>query len=358
MRTLPEAPKAGRKFIGNDIHSYSKYGMHVNSTTALSSAETEYRGHSVQGGVQVKTLSFYRRPYTASSAPQDLTSSTSIELLVPAEFALSQYANGGSDAGTPVSKVGQDLHHWPSNFMQKARTARSFVSGTNDQQAFAKVNWAQHTFLFTNYSRHPIQVFFEYLIGANRAQWTRPNHLLSSSVYSGQTVGSQWPDQFPNVESFILPPTMDAGDMGAKSKKTLYFNYNDMFGPDYKDAVPAPEHSLPTAGPWMELHTDHLEHGSDSGPTLNADPGTDSITNTTMEPFQCRLRIHAVILEPHGGLYKLDNGTSASSGRATLDSDAFNIELESKWDVTLAFPGNARIELGHDQARATNEVDP
>lgn len=306
----------------------------------------------------IKPVKFFRREWS-TGVPDPPVETQDFELVLPSEFLVSSYVGAATNAASPASKIGQDLHFFPSDWGRKARSARQLVTGSSGANAFAKVNWSEHNFLFTNYSRHPVQMFAEFLIGANRSAWNRPDPTLGESagqpVYTDQTVGTQWPDQLPNVETFVLPPTLDRNDMGAKvTWSPGKLNWNRIFGPDYADATPTSDHAYPALGPWLQIENDHLESNQDNGPVVFADPATDVPVNS-MEPFQARLRFYAVVMEPHGGLYKTDKGidASAADGRSLLDTDAINIEVQSKWDTTLAFVGSIRHEPGFADARDT-----
>lgn len=347
----------GRRMITDEMLVDKKFGIQGTVITALSSNVDDYVGHDVQGGLMVKPLNFASRPWHPSTEqPRALIDY--FPLRTPYEYLVGSTSGSSSN---PQSKTGMDFYNIPYEMqykLGKARVLQTVDSG--DDAAYAKINWAKHRFLFTNYGRHPIQVFAQWLIGPVAAEWSPVDGQLSTSgVYLNQNISStDKADQYPNVESFIVPGTLDNGDAGAKVYWDADVNFNQLFGPDYSDPDPSLENELELdEGPWLKISGEFLTGktaGSVNAPFFHTDP-LENATAINNHPFNARLKFFVKLLEPHGKLYKTDSGVDhvSDKSRSTLDSDALNVEVESSYDMTVVFTGEDRLQ-GPQGARARN----
>lgn len=348
----------GRRMISDEMMVDKKFGIQGTVVTALSSNVDDYVGHEVQGGLMVKPLKFAIRPWHASiEQPRELVDY--FPLRTPYEYLVG--ATDGSST-VPQSKTGMDFYNIPYEMQAKVTKARVLQTvDSGDDAAFAKINWAKHRFLFTNYGRHPVQVFAQWLIGPVDTEWDPVDGQLSTSgTYSLQNISStDKADQYPNIESFIVPGTLDNGDAGAKVYWDANVNFNQLFGPDYSDPDPSEENELDIdEGPWLKINGEFLtgpNAGAVSAPFFSTDPGENNAIGSVNDPFTARLKFFVKLLEPHGKLYKSDSGVDHVSGesRSTLDSDALNVEVQSSYDMTVAFTGDERLR-GPSGARARN----
>ena len=83
----------------------------------------------------------------------------------------------------------------------------------------------KHLFMFTNYARHPVQVIAQF--GPSAA-----NYDLSGTIRGGNNSVAAHPDlsRFNNLETFIVPGTLDKGDAGARVVYPIKGSCPEIFG--------------------------------------------------------------------------------------------------------------------------------
>lgn len=353
IATNYKARKPGRKMINDDMLAYDKFGIKCSASTALSADRFEYKGNQIFGGLNIRTLLFWRKPWSTGFDPNTVETGA-FELLVPYEYCVNSHT-AGNDATTPKTKIGQNLFQFPDNWYVKANKARRLRASAPLDSAFVKVNHSTHTFVFTNYSRHPVQIFFEYGIGPTKDSLAQVQPTFDGTNFGGMNITpSELPDRYPNIESFIAPGTLDGGDMGAKSSKTIHFNWNKLFGEEYAKAPASADYQYPNNGPWLSINPDVLEDFADANACIDVDPGVDG-SFFDGQTFHARLRIHAVLMEPHA-LVKSDGGVGSieNTKSTSLLSDTMNIEVYSQWDTTVDYAAGAAMERGNSYARISN----
>lgn len=340
----------GRKMLTGMSMEHTKFGAIFSRSTALSAGSAVYKGHDAQGGLHANLVQFYRRPYSTSSE-LSYTTVDAYDLMMPWEFLC---ANTAAPTTDPATKVGLDEFNAPFELISKIRTIPRTSAGSSTNAIWQKTNWAKHRFMFTNYSRHPIKLYVEYCLGPTRQYWATVNNSLVESAYAGQTINQlNYPDQYRTIESYVLPGTLDNGDAGNRTYVDINLNFNELFGEDYSKAEPNSDNQYPDNGPWRRVQPDYFEGAAPDNITLPyfLEAAGDSNACNAQGNYQARVRFHLSVMDAHGGLYKTDKGVTAVDGRATLDSDAVNIEVDSTWDVTIARPG-VSMEAGHAGDRA------
>ncbi|AGS36209.1 hypothetical protein [Circoviridae 10 LDMD-2013] len=358
-----KGPGKGRIMVSSKSEPGHTYGVISKRHTALSADTFAYKGHTSFGGINPKEVLTAFRGWSSVSEPP-LALSNIIDLLVPNEFLVNKQLNDPGDGATPDAKVGCDFYNVPRDLIIGARRAKTLSTAT-DESVYLKVNNAKHKFVFTNYSRFPKMIHIQHLVGPVTDQMVS-NPTVSGTTRSDFTFASsnEYPDQWSNLDSYVLPGARNAGEAGEKVYIDIDCPFNDMFGPEYSKSPAASEFTYPANGGWLEVNGQYLEDGAiESGetyPFFDTNPFQSTVTN----PYSYKVKMFVSSMEPHGDLIQGDGGVAVDSGTDltyqgsnSLKSKGINIELYSRWDTTIKFVGENVGEKHYgDEARIPDMV--
>lgn len=362
----PQKPIKQRKgrIMVSGTQKGDTYGVITKRLTALSSSETQYVGHTSHGGLNPSKIRTVNRPAAADTEPAYALTDY-IDLLLPNEFLVNEQDTTGppAHAANPDTKVGCDYYNAPRDLIEGMRRARVTIDDSHSS-VFMKVNNAKHRLFFTNYSRFPKQVHIQHLIGPVTDEWDFDQPAISSSTRTHFDFANteEYPDQYSNIETIIIPGANEKTQAGSKVYKDIYCPFNQIFGAEYSDVPATEEFYYPVNGGWIECEPLYTRQGvAGAGITqgfyrLGATNSYSALTN----PFSYKIRMFVTTAEPHGHLVQGDGGVIADgdtddvplvNGSNSLQSKGLNIEMASRWDCTVKFTG-AESQAKHYGAEA------
>lgn len=350
--------KSGRKMVNLD--QYPLAGIISKSRTYLSSDSTKYLGHKVSGGAHARLIEWFGRAWHETDEPAH-TKTGVFCLQLPYEPLMCTNPSG-SEAATPDVSVGPD--YFNANYELALAASRAFMPGSlTGQEVWAKCNWAEHFLIVDNFSRYDLLIYVEHWFGAGADTWNLGTAAdITGTTRTGFTLPTVFLDQKSNIQRFRIPGTLDSGDksvrrkipVGDKMGKTLY---NQLFGPEYSQAVPGGDTAFPNAGPWVGVYPGYIlpVTTATTQPFFNTDPNDDEGDNDN-GAYQHRCRFYAVLDTPHA-VFATDAGVTVADNRASVDINSFTLAIESRWDHTITNPSMTHLK-SHPavRARSTDQV--
>lgn len=358
-----QADKKGRLMVGLP-KKYSRYGFKEKVHTYLSSDLSTYVGHKAFGGVHLRTLSWGTRYAKDASNPTTCgqkTLDTLMDMRRPYEFLMSSDADPAGDD----TKIGFDYFFPSRTLVEKMRNARIIDTAAevnDDVQVYMRTNDVKHDFIFTNYGRHDVLIIFEHLFGDDWEEWSyspaQPN--LVGTTYSDLHAITDWADQKGNLEMIVVPAVKDNNDRGLKVSYPIKCNFNRAWGDEYKSSIPDFSNN---DGVWYNVSKDWL---SSSITQQGVGVGEERPLMTPCLPqsqsqtqFDYHIKMHALLLDPHGKVVTADRGATTADSRGSLDSNALNIEVVSHFDLTMAVDGHPHGPRHYGRwARAGSNAPP
>jgi len=308
--------------------------------TAMSKTHTTYQGQSAFGGIHPKVITWAARNWHATAEPPATDSHQYFDIVQPSEFLVSQ-TSGSTD---PQSLVGFDHYNAPKDIIDILRANQPLYESDHAARIWMKVNSAKHRFFFTNYSRISKTVYIQHCIGpqANFAEMGTP--YLSGATRVDFNTPLTWADQWHNMESIVIPGTLDNGDAGVTVFHDVEANFNSIFGENYSKSEPETTFEYPGQGGYIQVENEYLETGhlpdTVTFPFLRTDPQTD-IAPDSQEQYQYKLKFWVKINEPHEELVHQDEGVSAlvADKSNTLTTKGMNMAVASRWDLSFKIQG-------------------
>ena len=227
---------------------WPRYQKWYSTQTWLSADEAKYAGHQASGGRNFQDTAFSDRSWHVDTPPTRVSSAMSatraMDITTPF-YMLSGTA--GATASTEDTLVGPDYYNPPLEMYQDiAALAQHSKFGVSQYQTmFMRILAIKHRFTFTNYSRFPLEVFYQILpIGFNF-------DVISGAFTPHDDMTSQ------TFKRIVVPAVRDAADRGQKNTVDIAVNLKQMF-PDEYDMPPGPEMTSTTAAlsvdsrsPWI-----------------------------------------------------------------------------------------------------------
>lgn len=273
---------------------------------------------------------------------------------VPSRAQANASAEHGLDLTTPGYKlasddvandvlVGVDYYNAPLEFVQDMLALKEIASPiTPDYNMYMRTIAINHTFTFVNYSRFPMEIFYQLQPNAfefhDYATTTTPALDLSRT----------------GMKKIIVPGVMDSGDKGVTRNLTIATSLEKLF-PDCYDTEPRTHFddsvvsAQNDASAWVLVNPASLA-GSSLYATLP--PGQyvagsgDSPTSSTRSIPGLQMRMYARIMSN----FKMGATTEATGANGDIATNSLEIYANMNWKVEIV-RRNGLIE-GHPGPKA------
>ncbi len=344
----------------------------------LSTLATDYRGCDPQGGPIWTEPWHYKREYKGNVAnPISLARITSNEFKLQTPYGQVPNHTGGSVPAKGWCSIGPDYNVPSEDYlwkMHEVAAGHSLYDAADKQQGlFTRVVGAKHTFFFTNYLRHPVQVLFVYDASPDGTASADPSpnvlmDALSRSAFSPKAVGTAAmdPDAINRIkassESIIIPPTLDNNDMGVTVKHDVKFSPKE-YDPDTFSVGPMGGVNS-SGGLWRRVDVARFSltyEPADSvgsagtldrrSPWLDDSPDSDQVNPARYTKASVRMFMRLVT--PHGHVM----GTEAGAMRDGNDLQSYravDMHVKSSFINEVMGVGLTRNRLNGVQAEGSN----